>query len=130
MELLSQALELVMREFFLLTSNFHLLMITRIYRSRYSLSNNVFGSALPSVSSRTNGFNNHMGFSSLFSSKNPLESEEDKSKNEDRVSTPDVKSYLRMTDPDDKFPTLVRRDGNPSVVSSPFSSFVDFLSYC
>lgn len=71
-----------------------------------------------------------MGFSSLFSSKNPLESEEDKSKNEDRVSTPDVKSYLRMTDSDDKFPTLVRRDDNPSVVSSFFSSFVVLLSYC
>ncbi|EGE03881.1 RNA-binding protein [Trichophyton equinum CBS 127.97] len=97
------------------------------HASRYSLSNNVFGSALPSVSSRTNGFNNHMGFSSLFSSKNPLESEEDKSKNEDRVSTPDVKSYLRMTDPDDKFPTLVRRDGNPSVLSAN-SAAVDFAN--
>ncbi|EFR00785.1 pumilio domain-containing protein [Nannizzia gypsea CBS 118893] len=67
------------------------------------------------------------GHASLFSSKNPLESEEDKSKNEDRVSTPDVKSYLRMTDPDDKFPTLVRRDDNPSVLSAN-SAAVDFAN--
>ncbi|KAM5489067.1 hypothetical protein MaudMau93_003792 [Microsporum audouinii] len=97
------------------------------HASRYSLSNNVFGSALPPVSSRGNGFSNHMGFGSLFSSKNPLEAEEDKSKHEDRVSTPDVKSYLRMTDPDDKFPTLVRRDDNPSVLSAN-SAAVDFAN--
>ncbi|KAK2848477.1 hypothetical protein FQN49_005683 [Arthroderma sp. PD_2] len=97
------------------------------HASRYSLSSNVFGSALPPVSSRGNGFNNHMGFGSLFASKNPLEAEEDKSKHEDRISTPDVKSYLRMTDPDDKFPTLMRRDDNPAVLSAN-SAAVDFAN--
>lgn len=31
-------------------------------------------------------------------------------KEEDRIPTPDIKSYLKLTDPDDKFPTLSRRD--------------------
>jgi hypothetical protein len=29
-----------------------------------------------------------------------------------RLSTPDIKSYIKMTEPDDKFPTLSRRDGS------------------
>lgn len=32
-------------------------------------------------------------------------------KDEDRLPTPDIKSYLRMTDPDDKFPTLSHNSG-------------------
>ena len=33
-------------------------------------------------------------------------------KDEDRLSTPDIKGYIKMTEPDDKFPTLSRRDGS------------------
>lgn len=33
-------------------------------------------------------------------------------KDEDRLSTPDIKSYIKLTEPDDKFPTLSRRDGS------------------
>jgi hypothetical protein len=40
----------------------------------------------------------------------------DKTKDDERIATPDVHSYLKMTDPDDKFPTLTRRDDNPGVV--------------
>lgn len=32
-------------------------------------------------------------------------------KDEDRLPTPDIKSYLKMTDPDDKFPTLSHTSG-------------------
>ncbi|EED15139.1 RNA-binding protein, putative [Talaromyces stipitatus ATCC 10500] len=32
-------------------------------------------------------------------------------KDEDRLPTPDIKSYLKMTDPDDKFPTLSHNSG-------------------
>jgi hypothetical protein len=32
-------------------------------------------------------------------------------KDEDRLPTPDIKSYLQMTDPDDKFPTLSHNSG-------------------
>lgn len=45
-----------------------------------------------------------------------LGEDEDKHREEDRMATPDVTSYLRMTDPDDKFPTLVRGDEDPSMV--------------
>jgi hypothetical protein len=40
-------------------------------------------------------------------------------KDEDRIPTPDIKSYLKLTEPDDRFPTLSRRDG---------SSFVSHIS--
>jgi hypothetical protein len=36
-------------------------------------------------------------------------------KDEDRIPTPDIKSYLKLTEPDDKFPTLSRRDGSSLV---------------
>jgi hypothetical protein len=41
-------------------------------------------------------------------------------KDEDRLSTPDIKGYIKMTEPDDKFPTLSRRGGSNIVSSSPF----------
>jgi hypothetical protein len=45
------------------------------------------------------------------------EEEREPPKDEDRLPTPDIKSYLRMTDPDDKFPVLSRRDTNSALVS-------------
>lgn len=51
-----------------------------------------------------------------------FQNEEEKSlpNNSDRIPTPDITSYLRMTDPDDRFPTLSRRDDSGLV--SFFSS--------
>lgn len=51
-------------------------------------------------------------------SKYLFHSEEDRAtpKDDVRLPTPDISSYLRMTDPDDKFPTLSRRDDNSTVV--------------
>jgi hypothetical protein len=37
-------------------------------------------------------------------------------KDEDRFPTPDIKNYLQMTDPDDKFTTVTRRDDHPGLV--------------
>lgn len=39
-------------------------------------------------------------------------------KDEDRMPTPDIKSYIKLTEPDDKFPTLLRRGGS-NLVSPP-----------
>lgn len=43
-------------------------------------------------------------------------------KDEDRMSTPDIKGIITMTEPDDKFPTLFRRSGSNIV-----SYFLSFL---
>lgn len=49
-------------------------------------------------------------------------SDEDKPHNHlrelERLSTPDIKSYIKLTEPDDKFPTLSRR-GDSNMVSFP-----------
>ena len=42
-------------------------------------------------------------------------------KGEDRMSTPDIKSYLKLTEPDDKFPTLSRRHESGLVSQRPYS---------
>lgn len=89
-----------------------------------------FGSQLNSSAPQ-----NGNGFSSVVGGLNPLNparyflnghDEEDKFgdiKDEDRIPTPDVKSYLRLTDPDDKFPTLIRQDNNSGLVCYyPYSS--------
>lgn len=85
------------------------------------MSSSTFGPAIQSPASRSNGYHNSvgnsMGFTSLFPPKKVSEDEEEKPKSEERMSTPDVSSYLRLTDPDDKFPTLIRRDDNPGLVS-------------
>ena len=58
--------------------------------------------------------NNNSNLESFSAAKYLFPSEEE---NEDRVPTPDVKSYLKLTEPDDKFPTLSRR--NESGLVSP-----------
>lgn len=62
----------------------------------------------PSLSS----FNRASGLDSFDAAKYLFPSEEDQAtvKGEDRIPTPDINSYLKMTDPDEKFPTLSRRD--------------------
>lgn len=72
--------------------------------------------------SPTAGFSNST-LDSFSGSKYLFHGEEDRTalKDEDRLPTPDIKSYLRMTDPDDKFPILSRRDDNSGLVSLKFS---------
>lgn len=57
-------------------------------------------------------FNNSSGLDSFNAAKYLFPSEEDQAtvKGEDRMPTPDIRSYLQLTDPDEKFPTLSRRD--------------------
>ena len=80
----------------------------------------VLGSQFHSPTSSGMGFNNTVGLKSFTSAKYLLGEEEDdkmkEPKDEDRIPTPDVKSYLQLTDPDDKFPTLVRHDDNSGLV--------------
>ena len=41
---------------------------------------------------------------------------------EHRLSTPDIQGYMKMTEPDDKFPTLFRRGGSNIVSSDLFAA--------
>ncbi|WEW56356.1 hypothetical protein PRK78_001799 [Emydomyces testavorans] len=86
--------------------------------NRYSLSTSTFQSSAQSSASNTSSFGNPLGFGTYYSGNNSVNEGEDKLKEEERMSTPDVKSYLRMTDPDDKFPTLTRRKDDPNVLSA------------
>lgn len=59
--------------------------------------------------------NNGVGIDSFAATKHVFNRDEDKPslmKDEDRLSTPDISGFLKMTEPDDKFPTLSRRDGS------------------
>lgn len=69
------------------------------------------------------GNNNTAGLDSFSAAKYLFHNEDDRAtlKDEDRLPTPDIKSYLKMTDPDDKFPTLSRRDDNSGLVSLSWS---------
>lgn len=63
--------------------------------------------------------NNGVGVDSFAATKHLFNHDEDKHslmKDEDRLSTPDISGFLKMTEPDDKFPTLSRRGGS-NVVS-------------
>lgn len=71
--------------------------------------------------SNNSGNNNNSSSSTLESfsaAKYLFPSEEE---NDDRVPTPDVKSYLKLTEPDDKFPTLFRRNESGLVSSQLLS---------
>lgn len=61
--------------------------------------------------------NNTPGLDSFSAAKYLFNGEEEglPSKDTDRAATPDIKSYLRMTDPDDRFPTLSRRNDSGMV---------------
>jgi hypothetical protein len=75
------------------------------------------------VRSNVSGFNNGSGIDSFAAAKYLFPSDEEKLhgplKDVDRLSTPDIKSYIKMTETDDKFPTLSRRGGANLVVSPP-----------
>ncbi|RAK74848.1 putative RNA-binding protein [Aspergillus fijiensis CBS 313.89] len=76
---------------------------------RYSMPSSGLGSQIrPNITS----FDRSSGLESFNAAKYLFHSEDDPSmlKDEDRIPTPDIKSYLKLTDPDDKFPTLSRRD--------------------
>ncbi|KAL2852480.1 hypothetical protein BJY01DRAFT_232537 [Aspergillus pseudoustus] len=77
---------------------------------RYSMPTTGLGSQIrPKISS----FNNS-SLETFNTAKYLLHNDDDRStlKDEDRIPTPDIKSYLKLTEPDDKFPTLSRRDGS------------------
>lgn len=74
---------------------------------RYSLPSNNFSSTYRS--NVGNGVDSFAATKHLFNSRN----EEKHAFNaEHRLSTPDIHSYMKLTEPDDKFPTLSRRDGS------------------
>lgn len=59
--------------------------------------------------------NSGFGIDTFVGTKHLFNRDEDKSslmKDEGRLSTPDISGFLKMTEPDDKFPTLSRRDGS------------------
>lgn len=98
---------------------------------RYSMPSTAVNSHLrPAMST----FNHSSGLDSFNAAKYLFPSEEDQAtvKGEDRMPTPDIRSYLQMTEPDDKFPTLSRRDGSGLVSDSvsPHPDFNSLLSAC
>lgn len=80
---------------------------------RYSLpSSNFSGHYRPNLP----GYNAGAGLDSFAAAKSIFHDDQKPIlKDEDRLSTPDIKSYIRMTEPDDKFPTL--RRGGSNIVS-------------
>ncbi|PGH18866.1 hypothetical protein AJ79_00279 [Helicocarpus griseus UAMH5409] len=81
-----------------------------------------FGSQANSTMATTNGFTRSIGLNPFHPGKFAFgeDDEDDRRglKDDDRIPTPDVKSYLKLTDPDDKFPTLIRRDDNSGLLSA------------
>ncbi|KAJ5623963.1 ARM repeat-containing protein [Penicillium lagena] len=85
---------------------------------RYSLPSNNYNNQL-----RHNvpGFNMTSAADSFAATKYLFHNDDDKSplKDEDRMPTPDIKSYIKLTEPDDKFPTLLRRGGSNLLSANP-----------
>ncbi|KAJ5584668.1 Armadillo-like helical [Penicillium hispanicum] len=79
---------------------------------RYSLPSSSFGNQYrPNVS----GYGAGSNVDSFAPPKHLFSTEEDAKlimHGEERLSTPDIKGYIKMTEPDDKFPTLSRRNGS------------------
>ncbi|KKZ64637.1 hypothetical protein EMCG_09445 [[Emmonsia] crescens] len=96
----------------------------------YSLPTSSFGSQTNSTTATANGngngngngFNRSIGLNPFHPAKFAFGDDDDEDrrgvKDDDRIPTPDVKSYLKLTDPDDKFPTLIRRDNNSGLLSA------------
>lgn len=57
-----------------------------------------------------------MSLDPFVSSRRLLGEDDEDTKDEGRISTPDVNSYLRLTETDDKFPTLTSHEDNSGVV--------------
>jgi hypothetical protein len=69
--------------------------------------------------SNPSAFSNAVGMNSLNASRYIFgEEHDDDTKEEDRFPTPDIKPYLQLTDPDDRFPTLIRQDDHSGLVSN------------
>ena len=98
-------------------------MPLRCYKSQLhihhtDLSSSIHRYSMPTTSlnsqfrSNASGFNNSSGLEPFSAAKYLFPSEEDREtlKDEDRIPTPDIKSYLKLTEPDDKVPTLSRRN--------------------
>ncbi|KAJ5591064.1 Armadillo-like helical [Penicillium hetheringtonii] len=98
-----------------------------VLESNYRPSNAVHRLSLPSSNFNsqyrpsTSGFGSSSGVNSFAGTKHLFPSDEDKPlmRDEDRLSTPDIKGYIRMTEPDDKFPTLSRRGGSNILSANP-----------
>ncbi|OAT01602.1 RNA-binding protein [Blastomyces dermatitidis ER-3] len=94
--------------------------------NRYSLPTSSFGSQSNSTTTTAtatvNGFSRSIGLNPFHPAKFAFGDDDDEDrrglKDDDRIPTPDVKSYLKLTDPDDKFPTLIRRDDNSGLLSA------------
>ncbi|PGH23173.1 hypothetical protein AJ80_02810 [Polytolypa hystricis UAMH7299] len=89
--------------------------------NRYSMPTTGFGPQFPSTTAATtNGFNGNSSntLKAFRNTKYLFDNDEKSIKDEDRIPTPDIKSYLRLTDPDDKFPTLSRREDNSGLLSA------------
>lgn len=67
--------------------------------------------------SNPSAFSNSVGMNPLNASKYIFGEHDDDDNKEDRFPTPDIKTYLQLTDPDDKFPTLIRQDDQSGLVS-------------
>lgn len=74
-------------------------------------------------------FGNTSGLDSFSAAKYLFHNEDDRATvtEEDRIPTPDIKSYLKLTDPDDKFPTLSRKNDSGLVSFWYFIMCTDFL---
>ncbi|KAJ9238826.1 hypothetical protein DTO169E5_4659 [Paecilomyces variotii] len=88
--------------------------------NRYSMPVTGLSSQLRSSLAGFGNNNNGNGIDSFSAAKYLFHNEDDRAtlKDEDRLPTPDIKSYLKMTDPDDKFPTLSRREDNSGLLSA------------
>lgn len=82
---------------------------------RYSMPSSGLGSQIRPGNS---GFNNSSTLDTFNAAKYLLHNNDDDRstlKEEDRIPTPDIKSYLQLTETDDKFPTLSRSNGSSLV---------------
>ncbi|KAJ5178787.1 hypothetical protein N7492_001997 [Penicillium capsulatum] len=85
---------------------------------RYSLpSSNYNGPFRP----QTSGYSAGPAVDSFAAAKHLFHNDDEKPimKDEDRMSTPDIKGIITMTEPDDKFPTLFRRNGSNILSANP-----------
>ncbi|EPS29625.1 hypothetical protein PDE_04575 [Penicillium oxalicum 114-2] len=88
---------------------------------RYSLPSNNFSSSYRQTSSMS-GYKASSGVDSFAATKHLFPSEDHHLqllKDEERLSTPDIKGYIKMTEPtDDHFPMLTRQNGS-TILSTP-----------
>ncbi|KAJ6141328.1 hypothetical protein N7470_010224 [Penicillium chermesinum] len=90
---------------------------------RYSLPSNDFSSfgGGPQYRANMGGFNPTPAIDSFAAAKHLFHGDDEKPlmNDEDRMSTPDIKGIITMTEPDDKFPILSRRSGSNILSANP-----------